>query len=420
MKLTKQVSHFRIAALIVCAAILPTSVFTSCSDDDNDGPDRPYHSVVIGDNNLVTYITDNDKLAMLRGIKDLDGTGRIYEINYTEDYELDDALEANITNTGELLKFVQKELFDIEPQKNTAVMKFTPGCSAFAVPERGSSGFLMGRNYDFCHATKDASGQKNGYIDIAAFVVRTAPKDGYKSISFVDGYNFGYKRDFHKDPNQDLSLLIGLPYACLDGINEKGFAIGVLSLNEAPTMQADPTKPNIYNTVAMRLLLDHAATVDEAIDMLKKYNMRMANTDLEHNYHYFMADAKGNYAIVEYTRNPKVAAEKFPTRMEVLNGNDTLRCVTNFYVSPTMAGTNDGWGSKHGLDRYNTLRKTLRSKGYTLSGNEAMNLLKSVAQAPSDDITSQTQWSATYNLSERTVRLTLLRDFAKEFKFRIE
>lgn len=407
------------ATLIACAAFLSATFVTSCSNDDDDVIDYPDTSVLIGNVNPMKYITDKDKQAMLRSIRDLDGTGRIYEVNYTEDYDLDDALEANITNTGELLFFVQRELYDVRPSTPSLKLSFTPGCSAFAVPEKGTKNFLMGRNYDFCHATTDTEGNKTGYIDIAAFVVRTAPEHGYKSISFVDGYNFGYARNFHTDSVMDISLLMGLPYACLDGINEKGFAIGVLSLNEAPTWQNDPSKPNIYNTVAMRLLLDKAATVDEAINLLKQYNMRMTNTDLKHNYHYFMADATGNYAIVEYTRNPKEQSERFPTRMEVLNNNDTLRYVTNFYVSPTMVGTPEGWGSTHGLDRYETLKKTLAANNYSLTGSEATLLLREVSQKASDEITSQTQWSATYNLSERTVRLSLLRDFAKEFKFSV-
>ena len=49
----------------------------------------------------------------------------------------------------------------------------------------------------------------------------------------------------------------------------------------------------------LRLLLDNASTVEEAIALLEQYNMRMYNTDNKHNYHYLMDDAKGNYAIVE-------------------------------------------------------------------------------------------------------------------------
>ena len=46
--------------------------------------------------------------------------------------------------------------------------------------------------------------------------------------------------------------------------------------------------------------------------------------------------------------------------MEVFTGNDTLRCVTNFYVSPTMAGTTDGWGSEHGKVRYETMQIAIK------------------------------------------------------------
>lgn len=42
---------------------------------------------------------------------------------------------------------------------------------------------------------------------------------------------------------------------------------------------------------------------------------------------------------VGYTR---AAGDTIPTVMEVFKGNDTLRCLTNFYGSPTMIGTTDG------------------------------------------------------------------------------
>ena len=35
--------------------------------------------------NQIAYITDADKLAMIRSMKDLDGEGRLYEIHYTAD-----------------------------------------------------------------------------------------------------------------------------------------------------------------------------------------------------------------------------------------------------------------------------------------------------------------------------------------------
>lgn len=413
--------RFGMVALLACAAFATTFLTVSCSDDDDIISVEPDESVVIGDGNKLTYITDEGKAAMLRSIKDLDGTGRIYEIDYTEDYKLDEAIQANIKSTVGLLGFVQKELYDVMPTNSAAKLSFKPGCSAFAVPETGTSNYLMGRNYDFCHYTKDAEGKRTAYVDIAAFVVRTSPKNGYKSISMVDGLNFDFGRDFHKDTNKDISMLIGLPYGCLDGINEKGFAMGVLSLNEAPTKQNESGKNSISTTVAIRLLLDRCATVKEAIDTLRKYNMQMTNLPGQmNNYHFYMADATGDYAIVEYTYDRSLPDISNPTKMEVFTNADTARYVTNFYVSPTMVGTPDGWGSTHGLWRYDSLKTSLSAKSYSLTSDEAMNLLKKVSQAPSDEITSQTQWSTIFNLSQRSLRVALLRDYAKEFKFKIE
>ena len=69
--------------------------FASCSDDENNEPKITSH-------NPAECITDAKKLAMLRSMKDLDGTGRLYEINYTADYKLDKVLEAGYTATNAL------------------------------------------------------------------------------------------------------------------------------------------------------------------------------------------------------------------------------------------------------------------------------------------------------------------------------
>lgn len=410
--------------IIILLMVFMAVFAPSCSDDpDITVPDSITETL---SNNPAKFIKDKDKLATIYTLKKLDEDGGFYEVNYTADYKLDEAVNANISSTMELLGFVQQRLFDSIPNTvNNSKMSILPGCSAFAVPDLSTGSYMMGRNYDFLHKVKIGS-DENGkdlysYIPIAAFLVRTAPKGGKKSISFVDGLNFGYTKGFYSDDSTDLSLLVGLPYAALDGINEDGFAIGVLSLNEAPTKQNDPAKSNILTTLAIRMLLDKASTVKQAIEMLKQYNMRMYNTDDLHNYHFFMADATGDYAIVEYTRDTKNPAEKYPTRMEVFSNNDTLRCVTNFYVSPTMTGTKDGWGSTHGLARYQDMRAILSSHDYTLDADGCVSLLSLVSQKRNDDDpTSFTQWSALYNLSEKSVRLALLREYGIIYKFKIE
>ena len=211
------------------------------------------------------YITDAEKLAILNSIKDLDGQGRLYEVDYTIDYKLDEVLKSGITETTRLFGYVASLLYDKLPT-DAGDVSFGAGCSAFAVPQSDGSDFLMGRNYDFRHFTAD----NESYQPISAILVHTAPKGGKRSISMVDGLQLNYGQGFYSDEKTDLSLLMGLPYAALDGINEDGFAIGVLALNEKQTCQ-NTGKPKINTTVAIRMLLDRASTVKEAIQMLKEY-----------------------------------------------------------------------------------------------------------------------------------------------------
>ncbi|MGN0006514.1 MAG: carcinine hydrolase/isopenicillin-N N-acyltransferase family protein [Alistipes sp.] len=356
------------------------------------------------------YITDAEKLAMLDSIKDLDGQGRLYEVDYTIDYKLDEVLKSGITETTRLFGYVASLLYDKLPT-DIGNVSFGAGCSAFAVPQSDGSDFLMGRNYDFRHFTDD----NESYKPISAILVHTAPEGGKRSISMVDGLQLNYGQGFYSDENIDLSLLMGLPYAALDGINEDGFAIGVLALNEKQTCQ-NTGKPKINTTVAIRMLLDRASTVKEAIQMLKEYDMDMRGNGRS-NYHYFMADATGDYAIVEYTF---ADGDEYPSIMEVFTGKDILRCVTNFYIAPSMANTTDGWCSSHGKDRYETMRKTLLDKKYALTAKEAMELLSAVSQPPTEELTSQTQWSSMYNLTEKSLKLAILREYGKEYNFKVK
>ena len=360
--------------------------------------------------NKASCITDAGKLEMIHSMKDLDGNGRLYEIDYNQDYMLDSVMQPGITEQTELFRHIASLLFDNLPAENAEV-KYGAGCSAFAAQEAEGKGFLMGRNYDFRHFTPD----NKSYLPTSAILVRTAPEGGKKSISMVDGLNLGFGQGFYNDGKTDLSMLMALPYAALDGINEDGFAIGVLALNEKQTNQ-QTGKQRIGTTVAIRMMLDKASTVREAIEMLKNYDMDMRGNG-HSNYHFFMADATGDYAIVEYTFD-KDRTE--PKVMEVFTDDDSLRCVTNFYVAPSMTGTTDGWGSSHGKDRYENLRKTLDEKKHVMKEDEAMQLLEKVSQPPTEELTSQTQWSALYNLTEKTLRLTILREYAKEYNFRIE
>ena len=395
-------------ATLICV-ILSTSITTACSDDDNATTQKTPTPTTNG----ASMISDPAKLDMIYSLVDLEGDkGRIYEMNYTVDYKLDDAINFGINGQAKLTQFVGAYLMDTQKGKSMS-LKYDAGCSAFAAPDKSTGNFLMGRNFDFNHRDKNSN-----RIDIPVIVVHTAPQGGKKSVSFVDGNFVNYKKGFYTEKGNDLSMLMALPYLLLDGINEDGFAISVLKLDGKPTRQTKPSQKTIFTTVAMRMLLDRASTVKEATAMLENYNMCM-DTDTA-SYHFFMADATGDYAIVEYTgKNVNI---NNPENMEVLRDNDTLRCVTNFYVSPTMLETEFGGYSSHGRDRYNKLRAGLLKYNYNVTPSQALELLKIVAQGPNDDkgSTGFTQWSQVYNLTKRRLTLNLTREWDKTFEFGIE
>ena len=395
-------------ALLPLCILFSSMMLTSCSDMAKDDDPKPT-------SNPIRWVNDPAKLEMLYSLVDLEGNkGRLYEMTYTVDYKLDEALNAGIVGQMSLMQFAMTHLLDINPIDSKA-LSFDAGCSAFACQDPESKDFIMGRNFDFTH--RDKNGDR---VMIPVIVVHTAPAGGKKSVSFVDGQFINYKSGFYTDGTSDLSMLMALPYLLLDGINEDGFAISVLKLDGNPTRQHySDRKNNIFTTVAMRMLLDRASTVSEATKMLEEYNMCMDNDKA--SYHFFMADATGDYAIVEYTFKE---GEEYPTEMEVLKGDDAWRYVTNFYASPSMVDSPDGSVlSTHGKSRYNTLKENLSKSKYKLNPVQAMELLQKVAQGPDEEATRSTgftQWSEVYNLNKKTVKMSILREFDKTFTFSVE
>lgn len=410
-------ANFKIMYLsksIATACVAAALVLASCKR--SEAPDEPSSKA-----NPAECITDPAKLSMLHSLDDLNGDGSLLEMHYTADYKLQEVIDAGARNAMELVTVVALKLYDKMPSKGFS-LSYDAGCSAFAVSESGSESFLMGRNFDYRHRHKDGSNAL-----ISAIVVHTSPKkdpdgkyEAYKSVSVVDSYWINFEKGFYGDGETDISALVAAPYLLMDGMNEKGFAVGVLKLDGKPTMQSDAGKISISTTVAMRMLLDRVATVDDAIKMLEEYNMSMDFVTADASFHYFMADAGGNYAILEYV-DPTDGHPGNPYKMEVLGGNDTLRCVTNFYVSDTMLDSEYGGKSEHGRLRYNIMRGRLAEKNYSLTSAEAMELLQEVAAGPdSQHNTSNTQWSSLYDLTSKSLKLAILRDYSNVKEFSVK
>jgi penicillin V acylase-like amidase (Ntn superfamily) len=87
----------------------------------------------------------------------------------------------------------------------------------------------------------------------------------------------------------------------IDGINERGLGVHLLYLNATDFGARDATKPGVQAALWGQYALDNAATVAEALALLDKVQVVMAEArGHKANVHLAMEDASGDSAIIEY------------------------------------------------------------------------------------------------------------------------
>lgn len=242
---------------------------------------------------------------------------------------------------------------------------------------------LLGRNFDWNFSP--------------ALFLFTDPADGYASVSMVDIEYLGFEGDRSKNLI-DLSLeerraLLDAPSLPFDGMNEKGLAIGMAAV-PGGDMPHDPQRKTLDELEVIREVLDHAGTVDEAIEILDSYNIDMGSVPI----HYLIASASGDAAVVEF----------FQGGMVVFRNETQWQVATNFLLASTN-GNEQGqcW-------RYDLIEQRLHELGGQVPTKDAFRLLKDVSQ----DIT---QWSILYHMTSGTVEVVMGREYSgKHHKFYLE
>ena len=304
----------------------------------------------------------------------------LYRMDIRYDYSIDDVINYGITDNQSMINAILKEALPLLPVKMKAPQF---GCSAFGtVLDRH---IVMGRNYDFKR-------------DTSAMLVYCAPKNGYKSVALTALDNIS-ANELDANLKKKLACLTA-PFICLDGMNEKGVSIAVLTLDSEPVNQSTG-KQKIFTTLAIRLVLDRAATTQEAVDLLNSYDMFATSG---RDYHFFVVDASGDARVLEY--DPE--QEGRPLRWTA------MQAITNFYgcyaylVKPNQR--NGIYG--HGKERYDAIMEVLamRDPDGDIPADIAWKALQAAAQDPSpNDVTSNTQWSLVYDDTDLTTQIVIRR-----------
>lgn len=314
----------------------------------------------------------------------------LYSMDVEYDYDLDRLIAYGIEDNQSFTEAILKEALPYMP---VHIESPDFGCSAFTMVEP-SGNVLMGRNYDFKNNT-------------SAMLVYCAPRDGYKSVAFAALDN--------ASANQPLSSLskrmacLTAPFICLDGMNEKGVSIAVLTLDSEPTHQKTG-QPTIGTTLAIRLVLDRADTTQKAVELLSSYDMFATSG---RDYHFYITDASGDGRVIEYDCDDpqrKLVDTKSPA-------------VTNFFVmykeKVLPEQMNGVYG--HGRERYDKIEAILEEYTGNYSREIAWKALVAASQEPKEgDVTSNTQWSIVYDDTELTGEVVLRRQWKDVIPFALE
>lgn len=325
--------------------------------------------------------------------------GAVYELKVSGDYYFDEFLEqGGASNDKDLIAFITQSITKgIIPMeiKTTSI-----ACSSFtADTETGDR--VFGRNYDFS-PTNTA-------------IVYTNPGNGrHASYSTIDLHFLGLAQDKDVETIGQKILALAAPYVPLDGINDAGVACGIFMSyqgeGKGTATDVDTEKPDLTSTTLLRLILDYADSVEDAVALVEQYDLHdSANCA----FHYMVADSTGRSAILEWVgEDAENDTDGSQRHLNVLwNDTDALstssdwQVITNFIKTPGYYA--DGNTEEmRGLDRYTYLADALEETDGVVADDEAaMSLLAAVGRRTwnNDDSNSCTIHSVVYNLTEKTV-----------------
>lgn len=304
-----------------------------------------------------------------------------YTMTYDGDYGFDEFLKTGATSDKDIEAFITKRLLKGIPIEINVT---DAGCTAF-VTKNENNDVIFARNFDFSYAP---------------FVqVYTKPNNGYASVSTVNLSFAGYSEDNLPSSGIGLNnfLTLAAPYLPFDGMNEKGVCVALLAVPEVQ-MEDDPCKITLNTTTTIRLVLDKAANVDEAIELLRQYNIYFSG-DVE--CHFLIADATGKSVLIEY----------YDGGLQVVESDTDYQIASNFIAYNDL---NIGEGFTE-FERYNTVKSMLEENNNSISMTECEKLLNEIGVV--DEGTDKLQWSVVYNLSQKNGKIWPHRDSDKAWLF---
>lgn len=321
----------------------------------------------------VGYAVFADKFSAAQSVKKI--ADNLYYMDYEGDYGFEKFLEeGGAASEEEMANYIIFMMSGGFVKFDTEETEKNFGCSTLSVYDETFS--LMGRNYDW----QGESGN--------AMIIHTDPDDGYESYSTTWLDFLGFGDGFAPESFGEKYMAIAAVYVPLDGMNEMGLCVADLIAGDNEVTHQSTDKADLTTTSAIRLLLDKAANVEEAVALLKQYDM---NSSIGMAHHLAISDAQGNSVVVEYVDGEMIVTE-----------TDT---VTNHYLAE---GEKFGVGNEESHNRFEKIEGMKNS----VNSKESM-----AACMESVSYENETQWSIVYDKRNTTLDFYSERDFGTPLSF---
>jgi Predicted choloylglycine hydrolase len=359
---------------------------------------------------LAIVLVWGGEIRTVSSLESVDGNPYLYKIEYKAAYDLDDVISKDVDTNAELLDYVIGRIGKGLPLKIKSAQVAdenggleTINCTSFQASKADGSGFWFGRNYD--------------YFKNPSLVTVSRPRKGYASIAVSDMSHFGYSLE--KLPESFFSSLscLAAVYAPVDGMNEKGLCTSIMALPKQAAQQ-DTERHNVGTTIIMRLWLDRCATVAEALDLLETVDV-CHDATVGSGYHYMLADATGDCAVVEFDKE-----DGWKTMIVRKEEGAPYMLVTNHLLSEKYYTTepDPAVGNPHSRSwwRYETADAYLAAHDGTLTLGEAKECLTLVHWKDlvwENGTVEDTQFSNVYDQAALTLDLRNWNDFDRTVHF---
>jgi hypothetical protein len=334
----------------------------------------------------------------LRARNDAHEDGSVYYMEVKGGFYLDEFVaQGGVSSDSELISFITEHI--TKGLIDMGISESEIACSSFtATTEDGHA--LFARNYDFDKTN--------------TCIVKTEANEGrHASISTVDLQFLSIDVDSDVEGLMDKITCLAAPYVPLDGVNDAGVSCGIyMTYQGEETVATDQNTdlPDFTSTTLLRLILDYASSVEEAVEIAQSYDL---HDSAKTSYHYMVADSTGKSAILEWVGDTDLTDNDGAARRLVVTYNDDdaaigenegssdYQWVTNFILQPDYYESDS---DKAGLDRYDAIYEALSATdGVVADEQAAMDILALVGRRSwNADGTGCTVHSVVYDLTEKT------------------